>query len=677
MNDDRGISLQRLFPTFNAERLHLFLRAAESGLEAIDFYTIKDLQDLSGYSDDDLATLLLCQFLALREGSVCIELSPEALARRLEGLASADDAARHAAAMLAALQKNPYPDLIGTRDDATRPLVRPGKAKRDLLYFQKHLRHERALKTLLDQRLAAPQHSADLKTLQPLFKASLAAHAAVGVNFSSEQKLAIALSLLRNFVVISGGPGTGKTSVVFALLNCLIRNGTPAERIQLACPTGRAAQRLTESLRAGAAKLGGETAGPLSKLSAQTVHRLLGYNPRSGTFGQHRENQLSADVLIVDEVSMMDVVLMSRFLEASAPHAKIVFLGDKDQLPSVDAGSVLADLMPRDGKPAFSESVREKLTQLTGVELVGSQSKEAMRLADTVVILKKNFRSQQQITEIARSINDVGTDPAQATAVVQRIPALKLEASKAAGFPYTWPAQAGGCFRLDHAHHPDEWRAVLDAWARFHYVENAGYPELVRRLAVSDDGAFTPELEAEIAKVFAVVSGARVLTLIRDGIWGCEGVNLHLARLLSDANDRRGSAGIFPGAPVLVTSNDYTLDLFNGDVGVTLKTADGALRVVFERQDESGRRKFISLPHDILPQHELAFAMTVHKSQGSEYGQVLLALPPEGAQRLQNRQLVYTAITRAKQAAACFGAPTVLSAAIARALERCSGLTQD
>jgi exodeoxyribonuclease V alpha subunit len=678
VNDDRSFSLQRLFPSASAGLLQKFARAAQVGVEPVDFYTIRDLQDLSGYHDEELALLLLCLFLALREGSVCVELESGSLARRLEGIADAESAQTQADAILGALKTRRYSELIGTQADESKPIIRPANGRRELLYFQKYLRHERALKVLLEKRLSAPPPTLTMKALQPLFKSTLAAHAQAGIEFSPEQKLAIGLTLLCNFVIISGGPGTGKTSVVFALLNCLILSGTGAERIQLACPTGRAAQRLTESLRAGAVTFSGSAAPAISKLSAQTMHRLLGYNPRSGTFGHHCENHIPADVLIIDEVSMLDIVLMSRFLEAAAPHTKIILLGDKDQLPSVDAGSVLADLMPLDGEPGFRKATRERLLQLTGIEPPGSPAPATARLPDTVVILKKNFRSQQQITEIARGINELKSrDAAGARALLEKVPALKLNAD-ASGQHYTWPRQCAGCNRLEHPHDSDHWRAILDAWADFHYVDGGEtgvqFAELTAQLQISDDGAFAAGQQAAIASVFAVVNGARVLMLMREGVWGCEGVNLHLARRLAGSFARRGSAGLFPGAPVLITANDYALELFNGDVGVTLKTGENALRVVFERQDDAGRRRYISLPIDVLPQHELAYAITVHKSQGSEYGQVLLALPPEAAQRLQNRQLIYTAITRARNAAFCYGELSVFSAAVARTLERCSGL---
>jgi exodeoxyribonuclease V alpha subunit len=692
MTDGHQISLERVFPKASSNLQKFFRSAAESGLEAIDFYTIKDLQDLSGYHDEELARLLVCLFLALREGSVCIDLAKDGLLRRLEGVLDPESATASIDAMLQALKTKRYPDLIGGNDDESKPLIRRTVNKRELLYFQKYLRHERALRVLLEQRLTMPQPTLLPKALQEFFNATLTAHVAAGIQFSAEQKLAIALALQRNFVVISGGPGTGKTSVVFALMNCLVRSGTPPDRILLACPTGRAAQRLTESLRAGAAKIADSAA--LSGLTAQTLHRLLGYNPKFGTFSHHRENQLPADVLIVDEVSMMDVVLMSRFLEAAPPGAKVILLGDKDQLPSVDAGSVLADLMPADGQPAFSSATVERLRELTGVEILRSGRDKAL-LADGVVILKKNFRSQQHITDVARAINNIGEGGlAKARQIVQTLPALKLKSAPApadAGTArYVWPRapelkqagheQPGGCFLLNHPHQHDEWREILDAWADFHYVgagdARTSYRELVQSLELPDDAEYSPEIEAQLAKIFSVVNNARVLTLLRDGMWGCQGVNLHLARRLA-TRERRGTAGAFPGAPILITANDYTLNLFNGDVGVALQTRDRALRVVFERQDDTGRRHCLSLPLDILPQHELAFAMTVHKSQGSEYGQVLLAIPPEGGQRLQNRQLVYTAITRARQVAVCYGSPSVLSAAISRGLERCSGLSSE
>ena len=680
-------------PETDRESITGFLnRAIENGLSHADFYTINDLQEEPIAPSMEITVLLTALFLALSEGSVCIELSPAAIMERLAGVLDAEQAPRLIAAALGAIEQNRLSALINiAAPDAAIPIDKPlvlrrncGTSGRSLLYFQKYLRHEDTLKVRLTHRLNQLSTSAPTALQTRVFSSVIAAHTSAEKKFSDEQKLAIALAMLRNFVVISGGPGTGKTSVVVAILDCLIRTGTPPDRIMLACPTGRAAQRLTESVRAGAAGLGGDGAA-LSALEGETLHRMLGYNAQYGNFRHHRENPIPADVLVIDEVSMMDVVLMSHFLEAAAPNARIILLGDKDQLPSVDAGSVLADMMPVGGRGRYSQNSRANLKALSGVEIPPDEG-SITPMSESIVALTRNYRSQKQITGIAQSINALSGDGA--AEVIERIPTLKLQRHDQFE-QFVWPAleslrqegkaAPGGCYRLAHPHVYREWRDILDAWGRHHYLHadqgkeaSSAYSRLITHSVLPNEAELDAALLARIASIFAVINGARVLTLIREGPWGCVGVNEHLAQLVrSQIHVGRNAAGrLFPGAPVLITSNDYSHQLYNGDVGVALRSEGGGLRVVFERQDQSGRRTYAALPAATLPAHELAFAMTVHKSQGSEYGQVLLALPEKGAQRLQNRQLVYTALTRAKHLAVCYGTAETLKSAITRSLDR-------
>jgi exodeoxyribonuclease V alpha subunit len=688
--DFRTDCLLDALPPLEREELARFIgKAHENGLQLSDYYTIRDLQELSDCRDRALTVLLACLFLSLREGSVCLELSPKALLRRLDGVLDCDRAKRAANEIRAGLDgKSRFGDLIGETVDSGKPVIRHTTGGRELLYFQKYLRHENRLNALLEQRFAASATAAPAAGQIAAFSELVAMRAKQGIPFSNEQKLAIGLSLLRKFAVISGGPGTGKTSAVVAMLQCLVRTGVAPERILLGCPTGRAAQRLTESIRSGAANLG--NAAALSMLRAQTLHRLLGYSGATGHFFHCYENPLPADVLIVDEVSMMDIVLTTRLLEAAPASARIILLGDKDQLPSVEAGSVLGDLMPRygAGAPCYSAQMRSHLLALTGIEPPEPEGAAAAR-SESVVILTTNFRSQKHIVEVAASINGLAPDDrVNAEALVARLPEFALSEKRER---LVWPelqtlraaghVTGGGFFRLDHAHKLNVWRGVLEAWARHHYIESGGrerrYPDLVRQTVLPAGDLIPAELEARIAQIFSIVNSARVLTLLREGNWGCQGVNAYLAQLMQPTVVRSTShpaARIFAGAPVLVTSNDYQRELFNGDVGVALKNSEGALRVVFARRNEQGRTCYAVLPVELLPGYELSFAMTVHKSQGSEYNQVLLVLPPDGAQRLQNRQLIYTAITRAKELAVCFASRDALSGAIARTLERCSGM---
>jgi exodeoxyribonuclease V alpha subunit len=676
--------LAGLFPEAGPALVELYASAADNaGLLRTDFYTIRDLLDLSGYATEEpLHVLLLCLVLALDEGSLCVEATEAGLARRLAYLGEVGELAREAATALAA---DRYPRLIGRDVDSAKPVVLRRHAGRVHLYFQKYLRHELVLHEQLRRRIGGPD--------TPVWPArqECLAHQAPALRtvfhevvqdqpfrLNRDQRLAVALALLRSFAIVSGGPGTGKTSIVFSLLRCLVRAGIRPERIALAAPTGRAAQRLTDAIRAGLANLGAAPAGPdaaLAPLAATTLHHLLGFHPSRGTFRHHIENPLLADVVIVDEVSMVGLVLMAQLLQATDPATKLVLLGDKDQLPSVEAGAVLANLAPADSTPSYSATLRSQIAALDP-ELVFPQESAPQPLQDVLVVLEENYRSQRDIQEIAAAVNR------QEAAVIDRLARLAFpphpnplpqgERESRGIFP---PLESKpGCWFLDLAGMSlGGWRRLLEGWLEHHYLASdeakATYRGLVETCVLPTNGAIPPAEQALLDQLFAVLGRARVLTLIREGPWGCVGINQFLADLLRPRLDRGGRSKLFLGAPVLMTRNDHARGLFNGDVGITLRDAGGGYRVVFSRQGG-----YLSCPAETLPGHELAFALTVHKSQGSEYGQVLLVLPPEGGKRLLTKEMVYTGITRARELVVICAATDVLRFAIGRRIERESAL---
>jgi len=238
----------------------------------------------------------------------------------------------------------------------------------------------------------------------------------------------------------------------------------------------------------------------------------------------------------------------------------------------------------------------------------------------------------------------------------------------AGGFTLKNADKDGGCWFLHAAETqlPD----VLSGWVKRAY-QDRGYMDLAQKARApltGESGA-----DASVESVFNLIHGARVLTLVREGPSGCNGINAQILQMLRPRHGR--AAQFFPGAPVLVTANDYGRQLFNGDVGLCLRDGENALRVVFERRGESGEKRYRSYAAETLYGCELAFAMTVHKAQGSEFDEVLLALPFEGGERLLNRQMIYTAVTRARTLALICGTQSVLKHALGRGVERCSGLS--
>jgi exodeoxyribonuclease V alpha subunit len=661
--------LRDRFPEAGEDVLRLFAAAAENAnLLPTDFFTIGDLLDLSGSAcSQTLPVLLLCLHLALEDGSLCIEASAAGLERRLSDLTDEESAKMWANRIMVDVRAG-WPGFVGREARGDTPVVLVTAHDRQFLYFQKYLLHESIFHDALAKRLESRPASTDVEKLKCVTREVLERQPlrleGRPLVLDKRQRLALGLALVRDFAVISGGPGTGKTSIVLTLLRCLVRAGCPAEQIALAAPTGRAAQRLTDALRIGLAAFGeAERAAEddaIAGLTASTIHRLLHYHPTRGTFGRHSENTIPARAIIVDEVSMVGVVLMSQLLQATAPGTKLILLGDKDQLPSVEAGAVLANLVPA-GRPAgFSPALQ---TQLRGI--FGDLDMPSGPALDCLVVLEENYRSQPRIRAAARAINQ------QDVTIVERLPVVPSTDHVVALLE-----QQGGCwFWPQTSGNVPELRRLIESWANYQYLGSVAglgsYAELVKLCgSIKPAEEIAAGKEENLDRLFQVLGRARLLTVVRDGPWGCVDINRFLAQQLRPRWDRAGPGLLFAGAPVLITRNDYARQLFNGDVGVTLRAPGGGHRVVFPRQGG-----YVSFSADGLPAHELGFALTVHKSQGSEYAQVLLVLPPQGARRLLTKEIVYTGITRAKQLAVIASTKEALQFAISRRIERDTGLS--
>ncbi|MWV10957.1 exodeoxyribonuclease V subunit alpha [Pseudomonas sp. R-28-1W-6] len=438
------------------------------------------------------------------------------------------------------------------------------------------------------------------------------------------QRLAAAQAVRRRLAVISGGPGTGKTTTVVRLLAALLEQpGGERLAIGLAAPTGKAAARMAEAIRNAKAAL------PVSEAikaalpeEARTLHRLLGSRGDTPRVRHDAARPLALDVLVVDEASMVDLALMAKLVDALPPHARLILLGDKDQLAAVEAGAVFAELC--EGRGFDAQAVAE-LQRITGQSVPVDPPRS--RLGDAVVLLTHShrFAGDSGIGELARRIN--GGDAA-GTLSLLREPRADLH----------WQAQptpATLLERLDQGYRP------------YLQAARAGDP----------------------VQAFAAFNAFRGLTAQREGPWGVSGLNEALEARIKRRYSLAERERWYPGRAVMVRQNDYALGLFNGDIGLCLHGEHG-LRVYFEGED--GYRAFAPAR---LPSHDSAFAMTVHKSQGSEFSEVLLALP-ELPSPLLTRALFYTGITRAKHKVEIWGLPARLSEAVNTKAERAAGLAE-
>ncbi len=438
------------------------------------------------------------------------------------------------------------------------------------------------------------------------------------------QAVAAATACIQPFCVITGGPGTGKTTTVTRLLSSLLSEN-PDLRIALAAPTGKAAARMTESIRQARERGGLPHAGGIPT-SSFTLHRLLGWRPQG--FRYHSERWLPYDCVVVDEASMIDLPMMAHLLAALAPDARLILLGDRDQLASVEAGSVLADLCDAGTEHGVTDEFAASLGALTGYDMTSAVEAPCSPMQNAMVQLRKSHRFDENsgIGALARAVNS--------------------------GDVYSANAVFGDATRSDViriAQDSEDWQQhVMDGYRQ--------YCELVKDQA-------SPEWILDAFDQF------QVLVALRNGPSGVEETNRRIERLLTRAGLLSDTAQHwYAGRAIMITRNDYDLGLYNGDIGIMLKH-EGHDRVVF-RNAEGGLR-FLSPGR--LPNHETAFAMTVHKSQGSEFSGVYLLLPPTW-QQVITRELVYTAITRAKKQFYCQTSDTCWQQAINIQTERASGL---
>ncbi|MBR8207899.1 AAA family ATPase [Burkholderia cenocepacia] len=691
---------------------------------------------------------------ATASGHVCVALG--ALAQRYEAPLDEVRAALAASGVVA----------FGTlaRGDE-RPLI---VDRLDHLYLSRYFDYERRLADALVAQagVAAPDEGLSPDRLRD----SLARYFGPATGEVDWQRVAAIVALTGRVTIVSGGPGTGKTTTVVGVLACLL-DAHPGLRIALAAPTGKAAQRMQEALHARAGDLPPELAARLPDTS-YTLHRLLGGGGAAG-FRHHRDNPLPYDLIVVDEASMIDVALAAHLLDALAPGARLVLLGDKDQLAAVEAGAVFAELSAR---PAFTAAARTRIAQALGIDeatfvaalpvpdeaapaahpVTASARAPASPSASAPVSRKSAsrpkvdarqaslFDDEPQDDEVSPADIDIdiapppptGSAPTDAGAPEGDAPAwiepddlawldaielppfdagdaalasmtapvslLADEAPAAAASTGTpAPAPLADCVvwlernyrfgldspigRLSVAIRRGDVQAALEALpaddsaaASFH--DDAGdtlASSTVERLA-RRFGAYLDALRDALAApvpdplpLFDALNRFRILCATRSGSRGAEHVNALVAAHVRHAARVPLAVGAhwFTGRPIMVTRNDYALGLFNGDIGIALPDAHGVLRVWFRRADGTAR----AVSPAALPPHETAFALTVHKSQGSEFDEAALVLPASFG-RVLTRELVYTAVTRARTRVQVIGPRRVLAQAVATRTQRDSGL---
>lgn len=564
----------------------------------------------------------------------------------------------------------------------------------DRLYLARYYSYEARLAAALGRKLSLTERT----PVTAEDRARLRRYFGEGVLASSDgqwepnwQMAAAALALQRRLVVLSGGPGTGKTTTVVGLLACLLERDANL-RVALAAPTGKAAQRMQEALTARQDLP--ETVRRALPEAAVTLHRLLGVLPESAEqvgrrFRHHAGNPLPYDLIVVDEASMIDLSMATHLLEAVPEGARLILLGDKDQLAAVEAGAVFGELS---AQRMFSSDMRLQLlsaldwpadapprsgpltvveTGVTGVAGGGVQKSQS--LEDTVVWLERTYRfgENSAIGRLATAIKAGKVIEARKACIAADDVTLagirSANVTAAADEDRVMFSEDSGV-QLSAAH----LNALADGYSAY-LAALAGAVTMIGQLG--DPAAATAADVAMVAQpVFAAFGQFRVLCATRGGRRGVEFLGAQLTALIARrAGMALGAGGgaWFAGRPVLVTQNEYALNLFNGDIGIALPLGpSGTLRVAFATPDGAYR---LYSPAS-LPAHETAFAMTIHKSQGSEFEQVAMVLP-EQSSRVLSRELVYTGVTRARRQVWLYAPWQVVASAIARPTQRDGGLT--
>lgn len=519
---------------------------------------------------------------------------------------------------------------------------RPLRLVDESLYLDRYWRDECFVAGDLLRRCTSSPSLADERVLEQGLNRLFANGSA------EEQRWASAIAVLRQLIVIAGGPGTGKTTTIARVMALLHEqadaSGATPPLIALAAPTGKAAARMEEAVRRSASHLdtSEQVRERLRACEGLTIHRLLRKRPDSSSRFRHdRSNRLPHDVVIVDETSMVSLSLMARLLEAARTDAKVILVGDPEQLASVEAGAVLGDIVgPAVDGMAMSAATAGTLERLTGTRPGPSASgHQGGGIADGTVILSANFRFTGALAELASAVRKGDANSA-------------IEVLTKGHEELRW---------IDE----DVDRIVTGAapgnsLSHLREVAIAAGSELFR---ASTDGDGAAALEA--------VASFRLLCAHRSGPGGVDvWTNLLETWLAAEVEDFDPEPEWYPGRPVMITTNDYSLRLFNGDTGATIIRPEGGLGVVFPRGGS-----LVTVSPARLSATETVFATTVHKSQGSEFERAALVLPPPESPLL-SRELLYTAVTRAKRSLLIVGTEDSLRSAVSRPIARASGLTR-
>ena len=633
--NNRAIS-DRLYSSFN----HAQKNIAE--IMPIDYFFAKEIcialinrEQKHSNSDDQLQVifhLFICLSKSLREGHSCLPLSSHAN-QRIGFHSDEHGLVTHHGFNI------PNIELIDTYFNNLNISAQDNALivyHQQSLYLRRYYEFEIELSSYISEKLTTKQltltdHEQIKSSIALLFPDQMCEEV-------DWQQIAVANAINKNFSIIAGGPGTGKTYTVIKLLAVLLMlNEENQLRIALVAPTGKAAMRLSESITKAVIGFRGLIAKPiLDKIPTvtQTIHRLLGVIPNDPNFRHHQDNKLSLDILLIDEVSMVDLALMTRLFRALPKHCKVIMLGDADQLPSVAAGSVLADIAPRPHL-GYSQTNLAYLTQMTSDDFI------------TKTEFKSLFKANKQLEYVADHL-------------VFLTKSRRFDGQGGIGLlaQFVIAGDSKSSWQLLNNNNHSEQLTLLN-------------PDIDQWLARLVKQYFQPMFTCPKAgDAFKLLAKFRLLCATRLGEFGVETLNekvkgiLQAKGLIADMNT------LYQTQPIMINENDYRLGLFNGDIGMIWRHDTGHLMAVFESSTEELNWVMPSR----LPKFSTVYAMTIHKTQGSEFDHVAMVLPKKSDNRLLSRELLYTGITRAKSHLSISSSSNVWQHGVEGQVKRYSGL---
>ena len=568
--------------------------------------------------------------LQLAQGSVCLDLKEKPTADELfEGFQEEPLEID----MQSALEKLAQSDLVykKTPENGEEKIDRPFALVGDNFYITRYYNYETQIIEGIKSLISKGQEERQERQ-QKLKESSQFGKLIAGRETSKEvgtdwQLLASAMAFLNNFSIITGGPGTGKTTTVAKILSLLYEE-KPELNVKLAAPTGKAAMRMKEALKDNE-QVPADFRESIAALEPFTLHRLLGPKYQSPYFRQDSKNKLEADVIIIDEASMIDVAMFAKLISAVKEDTRLIMLGDQNQLASVEAGSLLGDLCNSvKERNRYSPEVLTDLKELLPFFELHENRDETELLQDHITELQFSYRFQKhrEIGRLSEAV--ISNDEKELESFYEK------------------------------------------TYARKEITIDPGYDQKLLHDFIEGFSAYIEE--PDTAEAIRKLNTLRILAVIRKGQQGVEGLNEKAEKYLNKKGHLKTGKTFYENRPVMVTKNHPDLNLFNGDVGIVRPAEDDSEKMKLWFLDEQG--KTISFPPGLLTDVETVFAMTIHKSQGSEFEQVFMVMPRSEELALLTRELLYTGITRAKQSLKIQGTIEVLKKAAEARVKRASGV---